>query len=124
MEKLRYQQPGTAPATLVVPPEQLGHKPVIKVIDYDAHSIEERRIQKIDEVFECRAASAVFNAAALREIARRVTNHAAGGVVDLYIHQDLQAIRQAAQLVPRLPKKSASRSTWHPPSPSYNPRRA
>jgi hypothetical protein len=31
-------------------------KPVIEVIDYDAHSIEERRIQKIDEVFECGAA--------------------------------------------------------------------
>lgn len=53
MQKLRYHQPGTAPATLIVPPEQLGHKPVIKLIDYDAHSIEERPIQKIDEVFEC-----------------------------------------------------------------------
>jgi hypothetical protein len=47
----------------------------------------------------------VFNAAALREIARRVTNHAAGGVVNLYLHQDLQAIRQAARLVLRLPEK-------------------
>ena len=54
--------------------------------------------------FRHSAASAVFNAAALREIARRVTNHAAGGVVDRYIHEDLEAIRQAAQLVPRLPK--------------------
>jgi hypothetical protein len=40
----------------------------------------------------------------LREITRRVTGHAAGGVVDRYIHEDLQAIRQASQLVPRLPK--------------------
>jgi integrase len=54
--------------------------------------------------FRHSAASAVFNQAALREIARRVTNHAAGGVVDRYIHEDLEAIRQAANLVPRLPK--------------------
>ena len=50
------------------------------------------------------AASAVFNQAALREITRRVTNHAPGGVVDRYIHENLEAIRYAAQLVPRLPK--------------------
>ena len=54
--------------------------------------------------FRHSAASAVFNQAALREITRRVTGHAAGGVVDRYIHEDLQAIRQASQLVPRLPK--------------------
>jgi integrase len=54
--------------------------------------------------FRHSAASAIFNQAALREIARRVTNHAAGGVVDRYIHEDLEAIRQAAHLVPRLPK--------------------
>jgi magnesium transporter len=53
MQKLRYHQPGTAPATLVSPPEQVGHKPVIKLIDYDGHSIEERGIQKVEEVFEC-----------------------------------------------------------------------
>jgi integrase len=50
------------------------------------------------------AATAVFNAAALKEITRRVTNHAAGGVVDRYIHEDLEAIRAATQLIPRLPK--------------------
>jgi integrase len=54
--------------------------------------------------FRHSAASAVFNQAALREITRRVTNHAAGGVVDRYIHQDLTALREATKLVPRLPK--------------------
>jgi integrase len=51
------------------------------------------------------AATAVFNAAALKEITRRVTNHAAGsGVVDRYIHDDIDAIKAATQLIPRLPK--------------------
>jgi integrase len=50
------------------------------------------------------AATAVFNGAALKEITRRVTNHAATGVVDRYIHNDLEAIRAATALVPRLPK--------------------
>jgi integrase len=54
--------------------------------------------------FRHSAASAVFNQAALREITRRVTNHAAGGVVDRYIHQDLEALREAVKLVPRLPR--------------------
>jgi len=53
--------------------------------------------------FRHSAASAVFNQAALREITRRVTNHSAGGVVDRYIHQDLEALREAVKLVPRLP---------------------
>ena len=52
------------------------------------------------------AATAVFNAAALKEITRRVTNHAASGVVDRYIHDDVEAIRAATALVPRLPKGS------------------
>ena len=50
------------------------------------------------------AATAVFNAAALKEITRRVTHHTAGGVVDRYIHEDLEAIKAATQLIPRLPK--------------------
>jgi integrase len=54
--------------------------------------------------FRHTAATQVFNAAALREITRRVTNHAAGGVVDRYIHEDLESIRAATQLIPRLPK--------------------
>jgi magnesium transporter len=53
MQKVRYHQPGTAPATLVVPPEQVGHKPIIKLIDYDAHSVEEREIHQVEDVFAC-----------------------------------------------------------------------
>jgi len=54
--------------------------------------------------FRHSVASAVFNQAALREITRRVTNHSAGGIVDRYIHQDLEALREAVKLVPRLPR--------------------
>jgi integrase len=54
--------------------------------------------------FRHSAASKVFNEAALKEITRRVTNHAAGGVVDRYIHKDLAAIKEATKLIPRLPK--------------------
>jgi integrase len=50
------------------------------------------------------AASSVFNSAALKEITRRVTRHAPGGVVDRYIREDLEAIRAAVGLIPRLPK--------------------
>jgi integrase len=50
------------------------------------------------------AASSVFNNAAIREIARRVTNHAPDGSLDRYLHKDLEAIREATKLIPRLPK--------------------
>jgi integrase len=53
--------------------------------------------------FRHSAASSVFNQAALKEITRRVTNHAMTGVVDRYIHHDLEAIREATKLIPRLP---------------------
>jgi magnesium transporter len=53
MDKLRYPPPGTAPATLVVPPEYQGQKPVISLIEYDAHSIVERRIETMDELLPC-----------------------------------------------------------------------
>ena len=50
------------------------------------------------------AASAVFKNAALKDIARRVTAHSSRGVVDRYLHQDVEAIREAIALIPRLPK--------------------
>jgi integrase len=50
------------------------------------------------------AATQVFNQAALKEITRRVTNHAPGGVVDRYIHQDIETLQAATNLIPRLPK--------------------
>jgi len=52
------------------------------------------------------AATAVFKNAALKDIARRVTAHTSRGVVDRYIHEDIEAIREATNLIPRLPKPS------------------
>jgi integrase len=54
--------------------------------------------------FRHTAASAVFNSEAVREVARRVSNHARGGALERYLHQDLEPIRQATKLIPRLPK--------------------
>ena len=51
------------------------------------------------------AASNVFNAAVVREVARRVTDHARSGSFDRYVHRDLPAIRAASSLIPRLPLK-------------------
>jgi integrase len=51
------------------------------------------------------AASAVFNSEAVREVARRVSNHARGGALERYLHQDLAPIREATKLIPRLPKE-------------------
>jgi hypothetical protein len=48
--------------------------------------------------------SEVFNQQALKEVARRVTAHAPDGSLDLYIHHDLEAIKAATALIPRLPK--------------------
>jgi integrase len=49
-------------------------------------------------------ASNVFNSAAIRETVRRVTNHSAGGSLENYLHHDVEAIRAATALIPRLPK--------------------
>jgi integrase len=54
--------------------------------------------------FRHTAASAVFNSEAIKEVQRRVTNHARGGVIDRYTHADLDLIKQAVTLIPRLPK--------------------
>jgi integrase len=50
------------------------------------------------------AATAVFNQAALKDITRRVTAHSGRGVVDRYIHEDIDALKAATALIPRLPK--------------------
>jgi magnesium transporter len=50
MEKLRYPPPGTAPATLIVPPEYQNVKPVISLFEYDAHSWREHNIETIDDL--------------------------------------------------------------------------
>ena len=46
MDKLRYPPPGTAPATLMVPPEYQSVKPVISLCEYDAHSLFIKRLGK------------------------------------------------------------------------------
>jgi magnesium transporter len=53
MNKLRYSQPGTAPATLIAPPDKEGQKPEISLIEYDAHTIREKKVEQIDETFSC-----------------------------------------------------------------------
>ncbi len=53
MQKLKYHAPGAPPALLVVPPNQVGIRPVIRLIEYDAHSFEERTIDDIDEILRC-----------------------------------------------------------------------
>jgi integrase len=54
--------------------------------------------------FRHTAASSIFNSEAIKEVQRRVTNHARGGVIDRYTHADLDLIKQAVALIPRLPK--------------------
>ena len=53
MNKLRYSKPGTAPATLVAPLDQEGRKPEISLIEYDAHTIQEKKVERIEETFSC-----------------------------------------------------------------------
>jgi len=53
MDKLRYPPPGTAPATLILPPEYQGRQPVVSLTEYDAHSIEERKVETIDDLLPC-----------------------------------------------------------------------
>jgi len=50
------------------------------------------------------AATAVFNQAALKDITRRVTAHAERGSLGRYLHQDIEVLKAATQLIPRLPK--------------------
>jgi len=53
MDKLRYPPPGSAPATLMVPLEYQSVKPVMSLIQYDAHRFEERIIENIDQLLPC-----------------------------------------------------------------------
>lgn len=48
MQKIRYNAPGSAPATLIPLPEQAGCKPKLQLIEYDAHSYQEREIELAD----------------------------------------------------------------------------
>jgi magnesium transporter len=53
MNRIRYSKPGSAPATLVAPPNQEGQKPEISLIEYDAHTIVEKRVEQVDEIYSC-----------------------------------------------------------------------
>jgi integrase len=56
--------------------------------------------------FRHTAVSAIFNASAHREIAARVSGHQTGRILDRYLHKDLDAIKAATRLIPRLPRNS------------------
>jgi integrase len=54
------------------------------------------------------AASAVFNSEAIKEVQRRITGHSANStVLNRYTHADLDLIRQAVAMIPRIPKGEA-----------------
>jgi hypothetical protein len=53
MNNVQYHQPGTAPATLVAHPDKEGHKPEVSLIEYDAHTILEKKVERIEEIFPC-----------------------------------------------------------------------
>ena len=53
MNRIRYSKPGTPPATLLAPPNQEGQRPEISLVEYDAHTIQEKRVERIDETFSC-----------------------------------------------------------------------
>jgi integrase len=50
------------------------------------------------------AATQVFNSSVHKDVTRRVTGHADDRILDRYIHADLEAIKAATQLIPRLPR--------------------
>jgi magnesium transporter len=50
MDKLRYPPPGSAPATLILPPEYKGTKPAVSLIQYDARTINERSIETVEDL--------------------------------------------------------------------------
>lgn len=52
------------------------------------------------------AASAIFSAQVIRQVAGRVTGHAERGSLDTYLHVDIDAAREAVKLIPRLPAAS------------------
>lgn len=50
------------------------------------------------------AASMTYNAQAIKEVSRRVTAHAEKGEIDRYVHENVELIREATKLIPRLPR--------------------
>lgn len=54
MLTMRYHAPGTAPATLTLRSEAARSKPVITLVEYNAETIEERKIGRVEELFHCK----------------------------------------------------------------------
>lgn len=77
MQKLRYTAPGSAPATLVALPEQAGSKPKLQLIEYDAHSFQEREIEisDLDSVHSSRVTWINVGGLGDVEILRKVGEH-------------------------------------------------
>ncbi len=55
----RHRVPGTAPATLVAPMGDAGVKPEISLIEYDAHHLQERKVESIDDILRNLASNKV-----------------------------------------------------------------
>jgi len=53
MNKVRYHKPGTARATLVTPPDKEGISLKVSLIEYDAHTILEKEVERIEKLFPC-----------------------------------------------------------------------
>ncbi|MBV8224180.1 MAG: magnesium/cobalt transporter CorA [Verrucomicrobia bacterium] len=51
MDKLRYTPPGSAPATLIPPPEYEGTKPAVSLVQYDARTFDERSIEATEDLW-------------------------------------------------------------------------
>ena len=52
MERLYYQRPGTAPATLELPPAHVGRPPVMRLMEYDAQVLNDRTIENVHDLPE------------------------------------------------------------------------
>jgi integrase len=55
------------------------------------------------------AVSQIFNASTHREIAARVSGHQTGRILDRYVHKDLETIKAATKLIPRLPRRDVEK---------------
>src|SRR5437660_4059725 len=50
MQRLHYQPPGTAPAALELPPGQVGRTPQIRLMEYNAHYLDDRAVERVSDL--------------------------------------------------------------------------
>lgn len=50
MQRLHYQRPGTAPATLELPAAQVGRSPVLRLMDYDAQTLQDQIVESVHDL--------------------------------------------------------------------------